>query len=72
MKEAVHKRCPHYLRDLKLFCKEERANIAKSRCVMLIDSYAKRLKAVIKSKGVSANYKFKGVHTYAATLLYGF
>ncbi len=63
LKRAVHRRCPRNLTDLERFCKEEWANIAKTRCAMLIDSYPKRLSGVIKSKGASTKYKLKGVHT---------
>uniref|UniRef100_A0AAY5KIQ9 Tc1-like transposase DDE domain-containing protein n=1 Tax=Esox lucius TaxID=8010 RepID=A0AAY5KIQ9_ESOLU len=55
LKRAVH-RCPCNLMDLERFCKEEWANIATSRCAMLLDSYPKRLSAVIKSKGASTKY----------------
>ena len=64
--KAVHRRFPHNLTDLERFCKEEWANIAKSRCAMLIHSYPKRLSAVIKSKGASTK------HIYATRLLYFF
>uniref|UniRef100_A0AAY5JWH2 Tc1-like transposase DDE domain-containing protein n=1 Tax=Esox lucius TaxID=8010 RepID=A0AAY5JWH2_ESOLU len=56
LKRAVHRRCPRNLTDLESFCKEEWANIATSRCAMLIDSYPKRLSAVIKPKGASTKY----------------
>nr|ACO14502.1 Transposable element Tcb1 transposase [Esox lucius] len=56
LKRAVQRRCPNNLTDLEHFCKEEWANIATSRCAMLIDSYPKRLSAVIKSKGASTKY----------------
>ncbi len=56
LKKTVHRRCPRNLTDLEHFCKEEWANIAKSRCAMLIDSYPKRLSGVIKSKGASTKY----------------
>ncbi len=36
LKRAVHRRCPRNLTDLEHFCKEEWANIAKSRCAMPI------------------------------------
>uniref|UniRef100_A0AAY5K7S5 Tc1-like transposase DDE domain-containing protein n=1 Tax=Esox lucius TaxID=8010 RepID=A0AAY5K7S5_ESOLU len=49
LKRAVH-RCPRNLTDLERFCKEEWANIATSRCAMLIDSYLKRLSAVKNQK----------------------
>uniref|UniRef100_A0AAY5KT08 Tc1-like transposase DDE domain-containing protein n=1 Tax=Esox lucius TaxID=8010 RepID=A0AAY5KT08_ESOLU len=41
LKRAVHQRCPRNLTDLERFCKEEWANIATSRCAILIDSYPK-------------------------------
>ncbi len=56
LKRAVHRRYPRNLTNLEHFCKEERANIAKSRCAMLIDSYPKRLSGVIKSKGAKIKY----------------
>ncbi|KAI3354061.1 hypothetical protein L3Q82_018618 [Scortum barcoo] len=56
LKRAVHRRCPRNLSDLEQFCKEEWANIATSRCAMLIDSYPKRLSAVIKAKGAATKY----------------
>uniref|UniRef100_A0AAY5K9B1 Tc1-like transposase DDE domain-containing protein n=1 Tax=Esox lucius TaxID=8010 RepID=A0AAY5K9B1_ESOLU len=55
LKRSVRRRCPCNLTDLERFCKEEWANIAMSRCAMLIDSYPKR-RAVIKSKGASTKY----------------
>ena len=42
LKRAVHRRCPRNHTDLECFYKEEWANIAKSRCAMLIDSYPKK------------------------------
>uniref|UniRef100_A0A8C5M8F6 Tc1-like transposase DDE domain-containing protein n=1 Tax=Leptobrachium leishanense TaxID=445787 RepID=A0A8C5M8F6_9ANUR len=56
LKRAVHRRWPHNLTDLDCFCNGEWANIAKSRCAMLIDWYPKRLSAGIKSKGASTKY----------------
>lgn len=56
LKRAVHKRCPRNLSDLERFCKEEWANIATSRCATLIDSYSKRLSAVMKAKGAATKY----------------
>uniref|UniRef100_A0AAY5K1L3 Tc1-like transposase DDE domain-containing protein n=1 Tax=Esox lucius TaxID=8010 RepID=A0AAY5K1L3_ESOLU len=53
LKRAVHRRCPRNPTDLEHFCKEEWANIATSRCAILIDSYPKRLSAVRKSKCIS-------------------
>ena len=56
LKRPVHGRHPCNLTDLECFCKEEWANLAKSRFVILIDSYPKRLSAVIKSKGTLTKY----------------
>uniref|UniRef100_A0AAY5JVT3 Tc1-like transposase DDE domain-containing protein n=1 Tax=Esox lucius TaxID=8010 RepID=A0AAY5JVT3_ESOLU len=56
LKRALHRRCPRNLTDLEHFCKEEWENIAMPRYAMLIDSYPKRLSAVIKSKGASTKY----------------
>ena len=56
LKRAVHKRCPRNLTDLERFCKEEWDKIPISRCATLIDSYPKRLSAVIKAKGASTKY----------------
>uniref|UniRef100_A0A8C5QR36 Tc1-like transposase DDE domain-containing protein n=1 Tax=Leptobrachium leishanense TaxID=445787 RepID=A0A8C5QR36_9ANUR len=50
LKRAVHGRCPHNLTDLECFCKEEWANIVKSRYAM------KRLVEVIAAKGGSTSY----------------
>lgn len=44
LKWAVNKRFPHNLTVLEWFCKEEWANITKSRCGLLTDSYPKRWK----------------------------
>uniref|UniRef100_A0AAY5KQQ2 Tc1-like transposase DDE domain-containing protein n=1 Tax=Esox lucius TaxID=8010 RepID=A0AAY5KQQ2_ESOLU len=41
LKRAVHRRFVFAMTDLERFCKEEWANIATSRCAMLIDSYPK-------------------------------
>uniref|UniRef100_A0AAY5JZS0 Tc1-like transposase DDE domain-containing protein n=1 Tax=Esox lucius TaxID=8010 RepID=A0AAY5JZS0_ESOLU len=38
LKRAVHRRCPCNLTSLERFCKEQWANIAMSRCAMIIDS----------------------------------
>ncbi len=49
LKRAVHRRCPHN-QDFGAFLQKEWANIAKSRCAMLIDSYPKRLSGVKNQK----------------------
>ncbi|MBN3311598.1 CNTP5 protein, partial [Atractosteus spatula] len=50
LKTAVHKRSPSNLTELELFCKEEWARISVSRCAKLIETYPKRLAAVIAAK----------------------
>ena len=56
LKTAVHKRSPSNLTELELFCKEEWARISVSRCAKLIETYPKRLAAVIAAKGGSTKY----------------
>ena len=56
LKTAVHKRCPSNLTELELFCKEEWARISVCRCAKLVDTYPKRLGAVIAAKGGSTKY----------------
>ncbi|CAJ0954497.1 unnamed protein product [Ranitomeya imitator] len=47
LKTTVHKRSPSNLTELELFAKEEWARISVSRCAKLIETYPKRLAAVI-------------------------
>lgn len=56
LKRAVHRRSPRNLTELEQFCKEEWANIPQSRCAKLVETYPKRLMAVIKAKGGSTKY----------------
>lgn len=50
-------RCsPSNLTELELFCKEEWPKIAVSGCANLVETYLKRLAAVIAAKGGSTNY----------------
>uniref|UniRef100_A0A669ESK4 Transposase Tc1-like domain-containing protein n=1 Tax=Oreochromis niloticus TaxID=8128 RepID=A0A669ESK4_ORENI len=56
LKTAVHKRCPSNLTELELFCKEEWARISVCRCAKLVETYPKRLAAVIAAKGGSTKY----------------
>lgn len=56
LKTAVHKRSPSNLTELELFCKEEWAKISVSRCAKLIETYPKRLTAVIAAKGGATKY----------------
>lgn len=56
LKTAVHKRSPSNLAELELFCKEEWAKIPVSRCAKLVETYPKRLAAVIAARGGSTKY----------------
>ncbi|KAJ7319965.1 hypothetical protein JRQ81_019476 [Phrynocephalus forsythii] len=56
LKTAIHKCCPSNLTELELFCKEEWARISVSRCAKLVETYPKRLAAVIAAKGGSTKY----------------
>ncbi|CDQ96800.1 unnamed protein product, partial [Oncorhynchus mykiss] len=51
LKTAVHKCSPSNLTELELFCKEEWEKMSVSRCAKLIETYPKRLTAVIAAKG---------------------
>uniref|UniRef100_A0A803JHF5 Tc1-like transposase DDE domain-containing protein n=1 Tax=Xenopus tropicalis TaxID=8364 RepID=A0A803JHF5_XENTR len=50
LKRAVHRRCPHNLTDLECSCKEEWANLAKSKCAMLIRLIPKKTECCNKIK----------------------
>ena len=56
LKIAVHQRNTSNLRELEQFCLEEWANMPVARCAMLIETYTKRLAAVIAAKGGSTKY----------------
>ena len=56
LKRAVHVRKPTNIPELKLFCTEEWAKIPPSRCAGLINSYRKRLVAVIAAQGGHTRY----------------
>ena len=56
LKIAVHKREPSNLKELEQFCLEEWAKIPVARCGKLIETYPKRLSAVIAAKGGSTKY----------------
>ena len=53
---AVHQQNPSNLKELEQFCLEEWATIPVSRCAKLIETYPKRLAAVIAAKGGSTKY----------------
>uniref|UniRef100_A0AAZ3NZF8 Tc1-like transposase DDE domain-containing protein n=1 Tax=Oncorhynchus tshawytscha TaxID=74940 RepID=A0AAZ3NZF8_ONCTS len=56
LKTAVHKCSPSNLTELELFCKEEWEKISVSRCAKLIETYPKRLTAVIAAEGGATKY----------------
>ena len=56
LKIAVHRRSPSNLTELELICKEEWAKMSVYRCAKLIETYPKRLAAVIAAKGGSTKY----------------
>uniref|UniRef100_A0AAZ3S108 Tc1-like transposase DDE domain-containing protein n=1 Tax=Oncorhynchus tshawytscha TaxID=74940 RepID=A0AAZ3S108_ONCTS len=56
LKTAVHKCSPSNLTELELFCKEEWEKISVSQCAKLIETYPKRLTAVIAAKGGATKY----------------
>ncbi|CAJ0940693.1 unnamed protein product [Ranitomeya imitator] len=56
LKTAVHKRSPTNLIELELFAKEEWARISVSRCTKQLETYPKRLAAVIAAKGDATKY----------------
>ncbi|KAL7855533.1 hypothetical protein AOLI_G00191370 [Acnodon oligacanthus] len=56
LKTAVRKRSPSNLTELELFCKDEWAKISVTRCAKLVETYPKRLAAVIAAKGGSTKY----------------
>ena len=53
---AVHQRNPSNLKELERFSLEERQKIPVARCAKLIETYPKRLAAVIAANGGSTNY----------------
>jgi hypothetical protein len=54
--DAFHHSSPSNLIDLEKICKEEQEKIPKSRCSKLIQTYPRRLKAVIAAKDASTMY----------------
>ena len=51
-KIAPHRLSPSNLTELEQICKEEWEKFSKSRCAKLMQTYPRRLKAVIMAKGV--------------------
>ncbi|CAB1443026.1 unnamed protein product [Pleuronectes platessa] len=60
LKIAVHRRSPSNLTELHLFCQEEWTNLSISRCAKLVETYPKRLAAVIAAKGGSTKFDTGG------------
>ena len=56
LKIAEHQWNPSNLKELGLFCLEEWTKIPVARCSKLIETYPKRLPAVIAAKGGSTKY----------------
>ena len=56
LKMAEHERNPSNLKELEQFWQEEWKQISVERCATLIDTYPKRLAAVIAAKGGSTEY----------------
>ena len=56
LKMAEHERNPSNLKELEQFLQEEWKQIPVERCAKLIDTYPKRLAAVIAAKGGSTKY----------------
>lgn len=56
LKIAVHRHPPSNLAELEQVCKEEWGKLSVSRCAKLVETYPKRLAAVIAAKGGSTKY----------------
>jgi hypothetical protein len=56
LKISVHQQNPFSLKELEQFCLEEWAEISVARCAKLIETYPKRLAAVISAKDGSEKY----------------
>ena len=56
LKIAVQKRSPSNLTELERSCKEDWETLTKHRGVKLVESYPRRLKALIAAKGASTKY----------------
>jgi hypothetical protein len=52
LKIAVQQRSPSNLTELEWICREESEKLPKYRCAKLVESYPRRLEAVISAKGV--------------------
>jgi hypothetical protein len=53
---AVQQRSPSKLTELEKICREDWEKFPKYRCVKLVESYPRRLEAVIVAEGASTKY----------------
>ena len=53
LKIAVQRRSPSNLTELERICREEWEKLSKYRCAKLVESYPRRLNAVIAAQGAS-------------------
>ena len=58
LKIAVHRRSQSNLTELEKICKEEWEKIPKSRCAKLIQTYTRRLEAVITAKVLTQGVEY--------------
>ena len=56
LKIVVQRRSPSNLTELERICREEWYKLPKYRCAKLVESYPRRLEAVIPAKGASTMY----------------
>ena len=56
LKIAVQQHSPTNLIELERICREEWEKLTKYRCAKLVESYPRRLEAVITAKGASTKY----------------
>ena len=64
LKIPVHRRSPSNFTELEQIYKEEWEKIPKSKCAQLIQTYSRRLEAVITAKSTSTKYWLKRLNTY--------
>ena len=64
LKIAVHRHSPSNSTELEQICKEEWEKIPKFRCAKLIQTYPRRLEALVAAKGASTKYLPRGPNTY--------
>ena len=64
---TVHQQNPSNLKELEQFFLEEWAKIPMARCAKFIETYPKRLAAVIAAKSGSTSIDFAGMNSYAGS-----